>query len=104
MVTQNRAASSSPITWVETTDGPKSQRRIVVLLGETEIGYCPSHLATRFEEWLDEWGLTHALVHCEGRIICKSRWLAEEPQLIAYLDIAEPFGMTVMNFGPDERG
>jgi|GEM_PF-1715037 len=100
---QPRELRDALFTMQLSRNGPKTQRRIVVSLGAQEVGYCPSHLTTRFEEWLEEWGLAHALVHCEGRIICKSKWLEEESRLIAYLDIAEPFGMTVLKFGPDER-
>ena len=68
----------------------KSQYIDIAIDGET-VGYCPSYLATRYFEWLGEWGLEHAEVHCDARILRKQ---CRDTVLAVFLDIDPQFRMT----------
>ncbi len=63
------------------------------------IGYCPAYLATRYREWLHEWRLETAQVHCRAIIHTTASRAGEEALFAAKLDIEQPFKLTTIQPG-----
>lgn len=64
---------------------------IDIAIGDEVIGYCPSYLATRYREWLDDWGLEQAEVQCDASVVKKQ---CRDETLAVFLDIDPQFRMT----------
>jgi len=45
------------------------RRTVAVALAGRTVGYCPSALATRYREWLEEWRFSAATVRCRAIIV-----------------------------------
>ena len=64
---------------------------IDIAIGEEVVGYCPSYLATRYREWLNDWGLEQAEVQCDATVVKKQ---CRDETLAVFLDIDPQFRMT----------
>lgn len=75
-----------------------------VAIGARVIGYCPAYLATRYREWLHEWRLEAAQVHCRAIIHTTANRSGEEALFAVKLDIEQPFKLTTIQPGPRRDG
>ncbi len=79
-------------------DGKPYERRMVaVAIAGRTVGYCPSHLSTRYREWLERWCFADAKVHCNAVILCGERAGGEKASGSGVkLDIELPFKLTTI--------
>ncbi len=48
---------------------PYEKNRVAVQIAGVMIGYCPSYLATRLVEWIEQWRFSRAIVQCRAMLI-----------------------------------
>lgn len=70
---------------------PYERRTVAVAIGGRTVGYCPSHLSTRYREWLERWRFADAQVRCNAVILC-----GERGDSGVKLDIELPFKLTTI--------
>lgn len=70
---------------------PYERKMVAVAIGGRTVGYCPSHLSTRYREWLERWRFADAQVRCNAVILCGERGGSG-----VKLDIEIPFKLTTI--------
>lgn len=70
---------------------PYERKKVAVAIGGRTVGYCPSHLSTRYREWLERWRFADAHVRCNALVLGGERGGSG-----VKLDIELPFKLTTI--------